>query len=140
MPVDETDRKIIAALDRDASLGPKTIAKNLRMNESRVRKRIHALTKKNVIRLGIQVDSSQLGFKTEAWLCIDVEPSKIIELGDKIPKIPGVRMVFWTTGEHDFVVVTWSANRDALSKLVNQFSALEGVNKVFPSVMVERLK
>ena len=140
MTVDETDKKIIAVLDRDASLGYNEVARKLRLNESTVRVRIRSLSERNVIRFGIQVDKEQLGFKIEAWLCLDVEPSRLIGLGDVIPSIPGVRMVFWVTGEHDFVVVTWSANRAALSKLVDRFVALEGVRKVSPSIILERLK
>lgn len=140
MPVDETDRKIVAVLDRDASLTYKEIARRLKMNESTVRKRILGLKERGVIRFAVQIDTSQLGFKTEAWLGVDVEPSKIMEVGNRLPNIQGVRMLFSTSGEHDFGVVIWAADREALSKIIGQISAVEGVNKVLPSTVVERLK
>jgi len=140
MPIDETDRKIIAVLDRDASLTYKEIGRRLKMNESTVRKRVLSLTKKKVIRFVVQIDTSQLGFKTEAWLGVDAEPHKSIAVGNKLTDIPGVRMLFSTNGEHDFGVVIWAADRHALSKIIEEVSAVDGVTKVVPSVTVDRLK
>ena len=140
MPIDETDRKIIAVLDRDASLTYKEIGRRLKMNESTVRKRVLSLTKKKVIRFVVQIDTSQLGFKTEAWLGVDAEPHKGIAVGNKLTDIPGVRMLFSTNGEHDFGVVIWAADRHALSKIIEEVSAVDGVTKVVPSVTVDRLK
>ncbi len=140
MPIDETDRKIIAILDRDASLTYKEIAHRLQMNESTVRKRILTLKKKKVIRFIIRIDTSQVGYKAEAEIGLDVEPSKNLEVGKVLPDIPGVRMVFSTSGDHDFIVVIWAADRDSLSKTMDQLSAIDGVTKVNPSLIVERLK
>ncbi len=140
MPVDETDRKIIAVLDRDASLTYKEVAYRLEMNESTVRKRILALKKRKAIKFIIRIDTSQLGFKLEAEIGVDVEPSKNLEVGKLLPDITGVRMVFSTSGDHDYIVVLWAADRNSLSKITSQLSAIEGVTKVSPSIIVERLK
>jgi Lrp/AsnC family transcriptional regulator, regulator for asnA, asnC and gidA len=140
MAVDDTDRRIIDVLDKDASLTHKEIAQKLRMNESTVRKRIISLTKRKVIRFIIRIDISQLGLRQEAELGLDVEPSKILEVGKALPNIPGVRMVFSTSGNHDYIVVIWAADRDSLQKIMSQVSALDGVNKVTPSLIIERLK
>ncbi len=140
MPVDETDRKIIGVLDRDARLTYKEIGHRLQMNESTVRKRILALKKRKVIKFIIRIDTSQLGFKQEAEIGLDVEPSKNLDVGKILPTIPGVRMVFSTSGDHDYIVVIWAADRDSLSRITDQLSALEGVSKVYPSIITERLK
>ena|SRR5713101_6952034 len=140
MPVDETDRKIIAILDRDASLTYKEIAQRLHMNESTVRKRILVLKEKRVIKFVVTIDTSQVGLKAEASLGVDVEPSKMLAVGKKIPNIQGVRMLFNTSGEHDFLVVIWTSDRETLSKIIDQVSAIDGVTKVYPSFLIERLK
>ena len=139
MPVDETDRKIISVLDRDASLTNKEIAKRLGMNESTVRKRVTILKEREVIKYYVQIDTSQIGLKTEASLGVDVEAAKILLAGRKFTEIPGVRMVFHTSGEHDFWLVVWTTDREALSRIVDKVSAVDGVVKVLPSVLVERI-
>ena len=140
MPVDETDRKIIALLDHDASLTIKEVARRLGMNESTVRKRVILLRKKKVIKYYVQIDTLQVGLKTEASLAVDVEPSKMLEVGKRFTEIPGIRMVFSTSGEHDFMLVVWTTDRESLSKIVERVSAIDGVSKVLPSVLVERIK
>ncbi len=139
MPVDETDRKIISVLDRDASLTNKEIAKRLGMNESTVRKRVTILKEKKVIKYFVQIDTSQIGLKTEASLGVDVEASKILSAGRRFTEIPGVRMVFHCSGEHDFWVIIWTSDRESLSRIVDKVSAVEGVVNVVPSVLVERI-
>jgi DNA-binding Lrp family transcriptional regulator len=139
MPIDETDRKIIAVLDRDASLTIKDVARKLGMNESTVRKRITLLKERKVIKYYIQIDTPQIGVKTEAALGVDVDASKILEAGRRFTEIPGVRMVFHTSGEHDFWLVIWTTDRESLSRIVDKVSAVDGVVKVLPSVLVERI-
>src|SRR5436309_14844812 len=83
------------------------------MNESTVRKRVIAL-KKRGLRFTIIVDTSKLGFKTDASLGVDVDPSKLLEVGKKLAELPGLRMVYTASGESDFQVVVWASDRDAL--------------------------
>ncbi len=139
MPVDETDRKIVAVLDRDASLSIKEIARRLGMNESTIRKRVALLKKKKVIKYYVEIDSLQIGMKTEASLGVDVEASKILEAGKRFTEISGVRLVFHCSGEHDFRLIVWTPDRDGLSRIVDRVSAVDGVEKVLPSVIVERI-
>lgn len=139
MPPDETDFKIIRVLENDSSQTYKELASKLGMNESTVRKRVIAL-KKRGLRFTIIVDTSMLGFKTEADLGVDVDPSKILEVGEQLAKLPSLRMVYTTSGEHDFAVVVWASDREALSRIVGEVSAMDGVLKVQVSVLVERLK
>ncbi len=140
MPVDDTDQKIVAVLDRDASLTHKEIARRLKMNESTVRKRIQSLQEKKVIRYVVMIDTSQVGYKTEASLGVDVEPTHMLKVGKQIPNVEGVRMLFGTSGEHDFFVVVWTTSRESLGQIIDKISAIEGVTKVSPSILVERLK
>ena len=108
------------------------------MNESTVRKRVLAL-KKRGLRYTIIVDTSKLGFHTEADLGLDVDPTKILEVGKQLSRLP-LRMVYTTSGEHDFAVVVWASDRKELTRIVDRISGLDGVLKVHVSVLVERLK
>ncbi len=139
MPVDETDRKIVAVLDRDASLTHKEIARRLGMNESTVRKRIALLKEKKVIKYYVQIDTKQVGLNSEASIAVDVEASKMLEAGKRFAEIPGIRMVFHTSGEHDFLLVVWTSDSESLSRIIDKISAVDGVVKVLPSVLVERI-
>ncbi len=139
MALDETDYRIISVLETDSSQSYRMLARRLGMNESTLRKRVIAL-KKRGLKFTIIVDTSKLGYKMDASLGIDVDPSNILDLGKRLTVLPGLIMVYTASGEHDFQVVVWANDREALEKIVRKILAMQGVLKVHLSVLVERLK
>ena len=141
MSSSETDERILTLLIQNANLTYKEMARKLKLNESTVRKRVLALEKKRVIRGYIaDVDTERLGLKTNVALGLEVDATKILSVGKRISVIPEARMVFNTSGAYDFIVVMWTKDRDSLMKIMNEISGLEGVSKVTPSFLLERLK
>ena len=137
----DADAKIIGLLMQNADLTYKEMANRLKLNESTVRKRVLALQKSGIIRRYlVEVDTEKLGYKTNVMLGLDVDPSKLMEIGKKLIAIPETRMVYNTSGGNDFVLVVWTKDREGLAKIVDHISSFEGVNKVTPSFLVERLK
>ena len=137
----DADAKIIGLLMQNADLTYKEMASRLKLNESTVRKRVLALQKSGIIKKYlVEVDTEKLGFKTNVMLGLDVDPSKMMEIGKKLTAIPETRMVYNTSGGNDFIVVIWTKDREGLAKVVDHISSFEGVNKVTPSFLVERLK
>ncbi len=136
-----TDERIIDVLYKDADVTYKEIARNLGLNESTVRKRILALRKSGVIRkFMVEIDTETLGNKMLVELGVDVDPPKLIEVGRKLVAIPEAEMVFNTAGGHDFWAVVWTKDRESLAEVVNRVALINGVTKVIPCIVVERLK
>ena len=141
MPLNGINAKIIALLERDASLPYRDVARKLGMNESTVRKRILSLREKQVIKFSVEVDHLQLGYNARSFIGLDVEPSKILEVGRKLSQIPEVRSVSTTLGEHAFLVEVWAEDSDSLSEIIDKrLAPIEGVTKISPSILVEKLK
>ncbi len=139
LPAD-TDQKIVQLLFQNADLTYKELSKKLKLNESTVRKRVLALRRKGIIkRFLIDVDAERLGYN-RCVLGVDAEPVKIIEIGKKLAALPEAVVVFNTSGDHDFHAVIWTRNREALTQILEKVSAFEGVTKISPSFMIERLK
>ncbi len=139
MSLDDVDHGILSVLEKDASLSYKEIARQLNMNESTVRKRILRLKEKKIIRFTVQVEPATLG-RTECMLGLKVEPHKILDVGHQLARVHGIRNVFSTLGDYDFCLVVWASGKEALSKLIDQISTMEGVKKVSPSMVVERMR
>ena len=142
MSVDRIDTKIIALLQVDASIAYKDLALRLNMNESTVRKRILALKEKQIIRrFSVEVDPTKLGYNTQSLVGVDVEPSRILEVGQLLRKMPEIRSVSTTLGEHAFLVEVWAEDHETLADIIrNKLAAIEGVTKISPSILVEKLK
>ena len=137
----ETDDRIVGLLSQNADVSYREMARRLRLNESTVRKRVIALRKRGIIRrFLVDVDAEKLGYKSRVMLGIDVDSSKILEVGKALSSMQDVRMLFNTSGGHDFHAVVWSRDREAFAQLLNKISSAEGVLKVTPSFMVARLK
>jgi DNA-binding Lrp family transcriptional regulator len=140
MSVDDIDRKIIRLLDDDATLTYEEIGRLLRKDKGTIRKRVLALLKNRIIHFDIRIDSSRLGYKAEAELELDVDPSKTLEVGKALPNIPGVRMAFSAAGAHDYIVIVLAEDQNALRKIVDQILSIEGVVKVIPNIITSRIK
>ena len=141
MPLNGINAKIIALLQKDARLPYRDVAQKLGMNESTVRKRILALREKQVIKFSVDVDHFKLGYNARSFIGLDVEPSKILEVGRKLSRIPEVKSVSTTLGEHAFLVEVWAEDSDSLSEIIDKrLAPIEGVTKISPSILVEKLK
>ena len=137
----DADTRIVSLLMQNADLTYKEMAEKLKLNESTVRKRVLALQKSGIIKKYlVEVDTERLGYKTNVMLGVDVDPSKMMEIGRKLVAIPETRMVYNTSGGNDFVVVVWTKDREGLAKVVDHILGFEGVHKITPSFLVERLK
>jgi len=140
LPAD-TDEKIIDLLLQNADLTYKEIAKKLRLNESTVRKRVLSLRKRGVIRkFLVEVDAEKLGYRSRALLLLDVDPLKMMEVGRKLVLVPEARFVGSTSGGHDFYVMVWTKNTESLAQVIDHVATIEGVAKITPCFIVERLK
>jgi len=138
---EETDDRIIALLQENAELSYRELGARLQLNESTVRKRILALRKRGVIRRFIvDVDAVKLGYKSNVMLGVDADPSKLMEVGSKLAAIPEARFVFSTSGENDFQVIVWARSRETIARIVDQVSSIQGVVRVMPNFVLERLK
>ena len=141
MLTEDTDDRIVRLLSRNADFSYKELAKRLMMNESTVRKRVISLRRRGVIKgFLVDVDEEKMGYKSRVMLGIDVDPSKMMEVGRKLVAIPEAKMVFNTSGGHDFQVVIWTRDRESLSKIIENIGEFDGVTKATPSFIVELLK
>jgi len=141
MAPDGTDVRIIDLLQKDSSLQYKDVAEKLGMNESTVRKRILALREKRIIKFTVEVDHLKLGFNARSFIGLDVEPSRILEVGRSLNQIPEARSVSTTLGEHAFLVEVWAEDSDSLAEIIKRkLAPIEGVIHISPSILVEKLK
>ncbi|MEM2935766.1 MAG: Lrp/AsnC family transcriptional regulator [Candidatus Bathyarchaeia archaeon] len=140
--MDALDMKILKILEDDGRAPFTDIAKKLRLNESTIRKRVLALQEKRVIKkFSVDLDPSKMGLNTVAIVGIDVEPVKIIDVAQKICEIPEAKYVATSTGDHMIMTEIWTKDGRELTKLMSdQIGTIEGVKKICPAIILEKLK
>jgi Lrp/AsnC family transcriptional regulator for asnA, asnC and gidA len=138
----DSDLRILRVLERDASLSYAEIARRLGLNESTVRKKVLKLKRQGIIRrFSVVLDPEKLGIRNIAILGIDTDPDKLLEVAQRLRDMPEVKSVAITSGDHMLMAEVWSEDGDQLSKiLTRKIGKIDGVRKVCPSLVLERVK
>ncbi|ASA78316.1 HTH-type transcriptional regulator LrpA [Thermococcus sp. 5-4] len=140
--LDERDRVIIEMLTKDARTPFTEIAKVLGISETAVRKRVKALEEAGVIRqYTVVVDPSKLGYNLVSLTGVDTLPEKIFDVASKLKEFEFVRSVYLTSGDHMIMTEVWAKDGEDLSDIIsNKIGKIEGVTKVCPAIILEKLK
>ncbi|MEM3581592.1 MAG: Lrp/AsnC family transcriptional regulator [Candidatus Bathyarchaeia archaeon] len=140
--IDELDLKILKLLEEDGRLTFMEIAKKLRLSESTIRKRVQALKENGIIkRFTVEIDPAKIGLNTVAIVGIDVDPPKLLEVAQKLCEFKEIRCVATSTGDHMIMTEVWTRDGRELTKLISEkIGPIEGVKKICPAIILERLK
>lgn len=105
MSLDETNRKILEVLTKDARISYTDLARIVGRAESTVRERVGALERRGVIE-GYQaiVNPLEVGFTARGFVRGSFDLRKMKELEQALQAIPQVRRAVLTTGAHPVVV------------------------------------
>ncbi len=124
--IDESDLKILDFLKKNARTPYTTIAKDLKVSEAAVRKRIEKL-----IRLGvIKRFTIEYELENEVKAIVMVKSTPQIptpEISKKLVKISGVETVYETTGDYDIIVVVRGINISSINKTIDEIRSIQGV-------------
>jgi len=140
--VDQLDLKILETLRLDASLPFTEIAKRFKVSESTIRKRVERLTREGVIKkFTVTVNPAKIGLNTVAIVGVDVDPSKLLEVAQKLCDIPETVYVATSTGDHMIMTEIWTRDGRELTRILSEkIGSIEGVKKICPAIILEKLK
>jgi Lrp/AsnC family transcriptional regulator for asnA, asnC and gidA len=140
--LDETDAKIIEMLEEDGRKSFTEMAEKLEVSESAIRKRVSTLLSTGVIKkFTVKVDHVKLGLRTVAIVGIDVESDKMLDIAQLLCDFKEVKCVATSSGDHMIMLEVWTKNGKELNKLISdRVSTIEGVRKVCPALILEKLK
>ncbi|MBN1357269.1 Lrp/AsnC family transcriptional regulator [Candidatus Bathyarchaeota archaeon] len=139
---DEYDGKIIQMLEQNSRRSFNDISKKLKLSESAVRKRVVALQDKGVIKkFTIQVDPAKLGANSISIVGVDVEPTKLLDVAQKLCEIKEIRSVATSTGDHMIMTEIWAKDGRELTKILSEkIGAMDGIKKICPAMILEKFK
>ncbi len=119
-PLDQTDRRIVAALARDGRRSFRDIARELDISEGTVRFRVTRLQEEGLIRVTAVGSPLALGVEVYAMLLIRVKPGHVREAGRILTSYPNVRFVSATFGSIDIIIQTLHRDTHDLHLFVNE--------------------
>ncbi len=117
---DETDRKIIDLLMKNARMSVKEIAKELYLTSPTVSTRIKKLRENGIITgYHTSVDLSYFGYNIKAFVNLEVDPKDKQDFYDFIAGIPNVIECNCVTGDYSMIIEVAFKRTEELDHLIN---------------------
>ena len=136
-----TDNELLAALQYDANISYVALSEKFDVSDVAVRKRVLKLKKDGIIkRYTIEIDQRKLGFELTAFIGFDVEAESYTSIINELKDWKQVQSIFQTSLDHDFLMECWFRDNDDLTAFINKLENLNGVTKVCPATVIQKIK
>ncbi|MBI2831894.1 MAG: Lrp/AsnC family transcriptional regulator [Chloroflexi bacterium] len=119
-PLDSVDRQIISLLRTDPQQSSETLAKQLSISPSTVRRRMKRLTESQILRIAALVDPYKAGFPFLTMLAFDVEQDKVEAAVRQLASYQQVAWISSTTGRFDIMVFAAFRSADELADFLHR--------------------
>ncbi len=134
MTMDELDRHILRRLLENARTPFTDIAKELKVSEATIRKRVNKLIREGVIKK-FTVELGETGLK--AIVLIKVRSGyQIPKVAEYISKIPEVVKAYEVTGDYDIVAEVVSVDPSSLNKAIETIRERDGVEGTLSMIVL----
>ena len=118
-PLDEVDRRIVAALRADGRLSMRALASTLHISRASVYSRVERLEREKVITgYTATVDREKCGLALSAYVYLSVKQQSWKALRRKVLSIAEVDHAALVSGEHDMVLLVRAPDAATLRDLV----------------------
>jgi len=136
-----TDLELIKALREDSDRSHVELARIFGVSEAAIRKRIRKLRAEGVIKkFTIEVDIRKLGFEVHTLIGLDASPEKLIHVLENLKNMDTVLGLYTSSGDHMILVECWFKNMEELSSFIKKLNNIDGVVKVCPAIILEKIK
>ncbi len=126
--LDSVDLKIIALLQEDARRSNVSIARQVGLNETTVKKRIARLTDNGVIRVLAAVNPPAVGLTADVLVGICVKPGTIYAVGDALSAMSETIYLGYVSGRFDIITqVLVSDPQELLNFLSTRIAHIDGI-------------
>ncbi|AFL95585.1 transcription regulator, AsnC family 6 [Thermococcus cleftensis] len=126
--LDETDRKILAILQKNSRTPLREISKEVGLAESTVYERIKKLKDRGIIRkFTVILDPESLGFKILAFILIKSKAGMYSHVANELKQYPQIVEIYETTGDYDMLVKIRTSGSDELNEFLDTIGEIDGV-------------
>jgi DNA-binding Lrp family transcriptional regulator len=129
--IDAIDEKLIEILMKDAHQSSVTLAKQLGVSSSTIRRRIKRLYKQGVMRIVARPESDKIGFSLRVVIALDVIHEKVGSVLKILSERTDVHWLSATSGRFNIIAIVWFPSTDKFYEFTeNVTSRLQGVRNI----------
>jgi len=141
MMLDETDRRIISVLQKDARASMRSIAEQAGVSLGTVSNRVRRLEEAKVIRgYSVQLDPELSGWELTVVIGLRIQKGRLIEIQEKIAKDNRVYGAYDVTGEFDSMIIARARDRRDLDDLSKNVISIDGVESSVTHLVLNTVK
>lgn len=141
LELDETDKRILNLLNKDARMSFRHISRELNMSLTKVTSHVKKMEKEGVIKGYIPLlDPEKLGFDMLVIIGLDISKVEIVEIQKKIAKDPHVLAAYNTIGQWDSVIIARFKSRVDLDTFIHKVLGISGVDKTYTQLVLNIVK
>ena len=139
--LDETDRRIISVLQRDARASMRSIAEKAGVSLGTVSNRVRRLEKAGVIRgYSVQLDPELSGWDLTVVIGLRIQKGRLIEIQEKIAQDNRVYGAYDVTGDFDSMIIARARDRRDLDDLSKNVLSIDGVESSVTHLVLNTVK
>ena len=139
--VDDTDRRILSVLQRDARASMRRISEEAGVSLGTVSNRVRRLEGAGTIRgYTVMLDPEKVGWELTVVIGLRIQKGRLIEIQEKIAKDPRVYGVYDVTGDFDSMVIARARDRSDLDDLSKNVMSVDGVERSVTHLVLNTVK
>ncbi len=139
--IDELDRKIVRAMNKNARMSFREIAREVGGSATAVIHAVKKLEASGALKgYAPVIDPAYFGFQLAALIAIRISQGKLIEAQQKIAEDPHVAAVYDVTGEWDSFVVGYFRDREDLNGFVKKLLSIKHVYRTVTHIVLNIVK
>lgn len=139
--LDEIDRRVIKILQVDGRRPNTEIARELKVSETTIRKRVAQLVSRGLINIVAVPTPRAAGMNMSAIIGISVTLPKLKEISEELKSIREVRYVGLSTGRYDIIVEAFFFDQQHfLDFIASRLSRMDGITSLETSMILDIVK
>ena len=128
MSMDDTDRKILRALQKDARASFKKIGEDVGVSEATVFVRVRKLRENGVLRgFKAVVDPRAVGKGLTAIMLVRANPKSLTGALDALKRLDDIYEIYDVTGQYYSILKVRTENTDSLGRIIDEIGTIEGI-------------
>jgi DNA-binding Lrp family transcriptional regulator len=141
MMIDELDKKILKALNKDARMSFRKVAKQLKISPTTFHNKIKKLENSGVLKGYIpMIDTESIGFNLIAVIALRVNQEKDNEVQEAISKFPEIGAIYEVTGDWDLILICYFKGRKDLTDFIKKKLPLKNIERAITHLVLNVVK
>jgi len=139
--IDELDKEILNALNRNARMSFRQLAKNLRISPTTLHHKVKKLERSGVLKGYIPlINTESVGYNLMAIIGLRVNQEKDIEVQEAISKFPQVGAIYEVTGDWDLILICYFRGRKDLTNFLKKELPLSNIERAITHLVLKVVK